>query len=289
MVVEANPGNMTLNDGNMTGAGTDTLNSIERAHLTDTASGLFPGSTLNASGFTGDVTLIGGAGNDVLIGGSGHDWLEGGDGNDRLEGNGGNDTLFGGAGNDTMLGGDGNDIVITPQFGDTIDLGAGQDGIVIEGTERNDVIVVRRVIGADGLPHAVIQINDQVIDVPYVNGETVTVHGLGGNDRIIMDDSAFTWSAAFFGGAGNDTLIGGVGNDTLDGGAGNDDLFGGAGDDELHGGDGNDRLDGGAGSDTMIGGAGVDWFAAADGEIDFLFIDSKDKVTKDPFDIVIPS
>jgi Ca2+-binding RTX toxin-like protein len=249
--------------------------------------------------------LFGGAGNDTLIGGSGNDTLSGGAGNDSLVGNDGDDTFAGGPGNDTLLGGNGNDNAGLTDAGDIIDLGAGEDGIVVDGTSGHDVIVVRRSVDASGAPHAVITINGQILDAIYRNGETVTVNGLGGNDLIIMDVSAFTWSAAFFGGAGNDTLQGGVKGDLLDGGSGNDALLGQGGDDILRAGDGNDVLDGGdgndlllgedgnddlkggAGSDTMIGGAGKDSYDAEDGEVDFLFLDAKDKqVKKDPFDVV---
>jgi Ca2+-binding RTX toxin-like protein len=155
----------------------------------------------------------------------------------------------------------------------------------VDGTSGNDVIVVRRVLRPDGT-HVVVTVNGRTTDAAYLEGETVTVNGLGGNDLIVMDPSVTTWSAAFFGGAGNDTLVGGVRDDVLDGGSGNDDLFGGSGNDRLSGGDGNDALDGGAGSDTLAGGAGVDRYAAADGEADLLLIDPKDKVKKDPFDLV---
>src|SRR5262249_14455819 len=216
------------------------------------------GTKIDASGATVPVSLVGASGNDTLIGGSGNDTLSGGDGNDSLVGNDGDDSFAGGNGNDTLLGGNGNDNAGLTDAGDIIALGPGEDGIVVNGTSGHDVIVVRRIVDASGAPHAVITINGQTLDAIYRNGETVTVNGLGGNDLIIMDDSAFTWSAHFFGGAGNDTLIGGVKGDLLDGGSGNDALLGQGGDDTLRGGDGNDVLDGGAGNDILLGEDGND-------------------------------
>ncbi|HEX8912457.1 MAG TPA: C2 family cysteine protease, partial [Humisphaera sp.] len=68
-------------------------------------------------------------------------------------------------------------------------------------------------------------------------GQTVTVNGLGGNDRITVNGGRAT---TLNGGNGNDTLVGGAGNDTLNGDYGDD------------------YLDGGLGSDTLAGGGGVD-------------------------------
>jgi Ca2+-binding RTX toxin-like protein len=109
------------------------------------------------------------------------------------------------------------------------------------------------------------------------NTSLIQVFGLGGNDRITLDESNGALPAArLFGGAGNDTLTGGSGddslfgqsgNDTLLGKGGNDLLFGGAGDDVLTGGDGNDQLFGEAGNDLMIWNPGddSDLFEGGDG------------------------
>jgi Ca2+-binding RTX toxin-like protein len=99
--------NFTLTNTTLTGKGSDTLNSIERATLT----GGTGNNNLNASAFTlGAVTLNGDAGNDTLKAGSKNDALNGGNGNDTLTGNAGNDTLTGGAGNDNLTGGNGLDV-----------------------------------------------------------------------------------------------------------------------------------------------------------------------------------
>ena len=52
--------------------------------------------TIDASGVTSSVVLVGGTGNDILTGGSGNDALIGGSGDDELRGNDGEDNLVGG-------------------------------------------------------------------------------------------------------------------------------------------------------------------------------------------------
>lgn len=101
-IVTAANAHFTLTDTLLTvtpGHGPIALNSIERAILTGG-----PGNNvLDASAFTGTVTLKGGEGNDTLIGGAGSDILLGGIGNDLLTGARGNDFIDGGTGVDTVL------------------------------------------------------------------------------------------------------------------------------------------------------------------------------------------
>jgi Ca2+-binding RTX toxin-like protein len=92
---------------------------------------------------------------------------------------------------------------------------------------------------------------------------TVEIHafGLGGNDRIQLDESAGALPrATFFGGEGNDELIGGSGNDQLHGQSGNDTLLGKGGFDFLLGGADNDTLVGGDADDQVFGEEGDDRF-----------------------------
>jgi Ca2+-binding RTX toxin-like protein len=91
------------------------------------------------------------------------------------------------------------------------------------------------------------------------NTSLIEMFGLGGNDKLTLDETNGTLPRAnLFGGDGNDTLIGGSGNDLLFGQAGNDTLMGMGGDDLLFGGDGNDVLIGGAGNDQVFGEGGND-------------------------------
>src|SRR5207253_821049 len=136
--------------------------------------------------------------------------------------------------------------------GDFVDLDGGEDGIIINGTPGNDRINIARRVLPTGA-QVLVTTNGQTSIFDYHNGETVSVFGGAGNDRIRFDASAaIKWRAAFFGGAGSDILIGASSADTLDGGDGNDQLFGGDGDDVLIGGSGRDRLDGGSGADQVF-------------------------------------
>lgn len=211
-----------------------------------------------APGIVKSGNLSGMGGNDLLVGNDGNDRLDGGDGNDTLLGNDGNDTLLGGNGNDTLRGGDGNDTLNGGLGFNILDAGPGQDGVVIEGTSRNDKIQIGRRVGPRGA-QVVADINGVAFVEDYVNGETVFVFAHQGNDSVkMLPSTAGRWTAEFHGEEGNDTLEGGEMDDLLDGGDGNDTLRGAGGKDILVGGDGNDDLEGAAGPDLMIGGRGSD-------------------------------
>ena len=95
---------MTLSDTQLTvGADAIDLAGIEAAELTCAVGS----QELDASSFTGDVTLIGLGDDDTLSGGSGDDTLTGGGGNDILTGGAGDDQLDGGTGDDRYVFGDG--------------------------------------------------------------------------------------------------------------------------------------------------------------------------------------
>lgn len=100
----------------LTGLGTDTLSGVEKAALTGTAAN----DTLDASKFTGAVTLSGLGGNDILLGGSASDTLSGGEGDDVLLGGAGADVLGGGLGRDILIGGSGADTLTGGEGGDVL-------------------------------------------------------------------------------------------------------------------------------------------------------------------------
>jgi Ca2+-binding RTX toxin-like protein len=218
-LVASGNANLTLTDASLTGLGTASLLGMERAILT----GGTGSNRLDASAFSGPVTLVGGAGNDTLIGGPRADSLNGGSGNDSLVGNGGNDTLTGGTGNDTLNG------------------GAGINRLV----ESADVDFTLTNTSLSGLGSDVL------------SGIT-RAHLTGGPSNNRLDASAFTGAVTLDGGAGNDTLVGSPGNDSLNGGDGDDLLLGGPGNDTLTGGAGRDLLIGGSGADSLRGGTGDD-------------------------------
>ena len=153
--------------------------------------------------------------------------------------------------------------------------GTGTGGIVVQGTNGDDVIVIRRRVGPTGA-EAVIVINGVESVVSYTNGETVQVYAGKGDDVVRMDEStAVTWSAQLYGEQGKDLLVGAGRGDYLDGGAGKDTLMGLAGDDTLAGGEGKDELHGGAGADDI---------QAVEGGIDWIYLDAADLVAKDEND-----
>ncbi len=182
LIVDSGNVSFTLKNSQLTGNGTDTLVGVELASLTGGASA----NKLDASLFTGNVTLIGGDGNDTLIGGSGNDSLQGDLGNDLVKGRdgndllrGGNDTLVSGTDNDTINGGNGDDTLLGDIGNDALSGFAGND--VVNGGAGSDTLY-----GGDG--------ND-------------TLLGGAGNDTCL-------------GGNGDDLLNGQGGTDKLSGDAG---------------------------------------------------------------------
>ncbi|MFT5326830.1 MAG: Ca2+-binding RTX toxin-like protein [Planctomycetaceae bacterium] len=154
VVMESADVDFMLTSNSMTGQGTDTLLSIETAHLIGGASdnvidisnftasypptldGGAGNDQLTGSGFMdllrgqeGNDTLIGGGGNDFLQGGAGDDQLNGADDNDGLSGGSGNDTIFGGLGDDIAFGGTGDDSIRGDAGADTIFGGADSDDV----------------------------------------------------------------------------------------------------------------------------------------------------------------
>ena len=105
LLIEQGDVDFRLTDRTLTGVGSDSLSGIERTRLTGGESD----NLLDAGGFSGPTTLVGGAGNDLLIGGDGRDRLNGKSGHDTLLGGDGNDRLYGGAGRDVLAGEQGND------------------------------------------------------------------------------------------------------------------------------------------------------------------------------------
>jgi len=199
----------------------------------------------NATGGSGNDTLIGNYQNNVLTGGSGDDTLTGGTGDDTLVGDGDNDTyvLSLGSGSDTINDSSGTDDKIS--------------GLTIQ-----------------NLSNAVQNGNDLILS--FTSGDRVTIQNhftsgneveifVSGSDNFgfvgqtsgvvgqIITDPATTGNPLACG-AGNDYLFGNEGADTLQGGAGNDALMGGAGNDIFYfaTGDGNDVIkDFSHGFDTM--------------------------------------
>jgi Ca2+-binding RTX toxin-like protein len=100
-----------------------------------------------------------------------------------------------------------------------------------------------------------------------VNTAVIDVSGLGGNDRITLNEANGRLPRALLsGGAGNDTLTGGSSGDQLFGQTGNDLLFGKGGIDSLFGGSENDVLTGGDADDQAFGEDGDDRIVSSPGD-----------------------
>jgi Ca2+-binding RTX toxin-like protein len=115
------------------------------------------------------------------------------------------------------------------------------DQVVVNGTERNDVITPS---GARGKVNVVGLAT--TVDVTGANAaqDQLAVNGLGGDD--VINGTGLAADAIQFHADGGD------GADVINGGAGADTLLGGAGDDILNGGPGQDVLDGGPGNNVVI-------------------------------------
>jgi Ca2+-binding RTX toxin-like protein len=207
--------------------------------------------------------LEGSGGNDKIVGGNGADELLGGDGNDTLDAHQGPDTVRGEGGNDSVSGGKEEP---APNAADVVDGGPGFDTIpnLVNDYDRlfdDDVSITLDNQANDGEPgegdnviavekvnivanHATFVGTDAAEDV-FVESNSSTVRGLGGNDRLVTYD-------------GNDDIDGGEGDDFLQGGFGNDTLTGGPGVDQFSG----DRTE----SDVFA--VGNDQIFARDGNVE---------------------
>lgn len=184
-LLEVGDVNFVLTSTKLTGLGTDVLSGIESANLTGGAGN----NVLNASAFTGAVTLNGGAGNDTLQGGKGSDVLTGGLGNDSLSG---------GAGIDRVVETGDVNFTLTP----TSLTGLGTDTLV--GMETASLT------GGTGT---------NTLNAATFTG-AVTLNGGAGNDVLIGGKG----NDSLLGSDGNDMLTGGLGRDTCTGGNGTDTL-----------------------------------------------------------------
>ncbi len=162
------------------GSKEDTLSNFEQGSLTGGDSA----NTLDASAFSGSVTLDGGAGDDTLTGSAYDDTLTGGDGADDIDG--------GSGGYDVVYESRDADFTLTDS---SLVIGS-------EGTDSLTDIDSAVLIGGDSA-------NGFDASGFTVNG--VTIDGGAGDDTIVATGK-------------DDTLTGGLGADRIDGGAGTDTL-----------------------------------------------------------------
>jgi Ca2+-binding RTX toxin-like protein len=256
------------------GAGTDSLSYERRTGdlsvtLDEVANDGEAGEGDNVGADVENVT--GGEGNDTLIGNAGSQTLRGNGGTDLVRGAAGADVLYDGVGPDRLEAGAGND---------TIHVQADAAADVVYGGAGTDSVDYNK-RAADALA---VSLNDAADD--GTNGEGDNVHsdvenvlggGAPGSNTFDGGAAANVLSAevpqffdgfpvtgptddAFYGGAGNDTLLGYTGSDRLFGGAGADTISAwGGGADVLSGGAGNDFIDArNAERDGISCGPGVD-------------------------------
>src|SRR5262249_1879697 len=224
------------------------------------------------------LDATGGTGNDTIIGGGGADMLDGGAGNDSLSGGAGLNLLHGGAGADTIVGGAGID---------TADYSGSAAAVTI-----NLNLLTGQVSGGDAS-------GDRLSGIENITGSAGKDMITGNSANNYLDGAG--GADTLIGGAGNDSLEGGSG-DSLDGGVGidmasyvnsgavtvdlsnnannaggaagdkfaniegvigsdfSDNLISGSASNILSGGGGADVLTAGSGNDTLNGGDGNDLF-----------------------------
>jgi Ca2+-binding RTX toxin-like protein len=249
--------NASLTDSALTfaGGGQFTLSGVHLAELDAAGPN---GNILDASGFSGVATLVGGPGNDTLLGGSG---------GAAFFPNGGSDVLNGAAGaaNGIVVSGDFNYILHT--------------GFLSYGTSAANFINVQQVDLIGGS-------NPSASDTFNLTGYTASAllaAGAGTNTLVYQADASMTLSntalnvsnGASFALSGtfqNAQLTGGAGNDTLDASA-----F--SGSTTLNSAGGNDVLKGGSGNDVFIVGTGSNTVAAGSGGFNTLSVDQAANMT----------
>ena len=276
------------------GGGTDTLD----LHASRTAvslnlapggfssvpvSGLSAASNNLAIAYNVDIeNATGGSGNDTLLGNDLNNVLSGNAGNDSLNAGNGNDSLLGGAGNDTLVGGAGDDFygVNSPQDVVVEDPASGADTVQTTSPRFTLPTDVEHLIyrGSRGFAGSGNAGNNSLQGGPGDDsldgsGGTDSLIGGAGNDIYVLDEANdFVSEAA---GQGTDEIRTTLATFTLDSpfenlrylgtasfiGTGN------ASPNLIAGGALADSLDGGGGADSLIGGAGDDLFLV-DGSAD---------------------
>ena len=284
---------ITLNDTQVIGDGTDTFSNIEQTYLY----GRQGNNTIDASNSNVKAFIKGYAGDDTIYGGAIGDVLRGDEGDDVIHGLGGNDTINGGTGEDILYVTADNKITLTNTqvIGDGRDRFSNIELVHLYGGDGNNLIDAKRstnletVIegydGKDTLRGGVL--GDSLDggdgnDIFFGNGGDDTLAGGAGSDRFyVVTDNDITLNDTQAIGDGTDTfdgmefavLFGREGDNLVDatdannirtiikGYDGNDVLMGGQMNDNIQGGSGNDTLYGSVGNDVLIGNNGADMFA----------------------------
>jgi Ca2+-binding RTX toxin-like protein len=262
------------------------LSSLEHVTLT----GGSGNNTLDASGYSRPVTLIGLGGNDTLIGGSGNDVFrfDADDplGTDIVAGNNGLDTLdftsttadvavnlslVGSpgqtvvAGNlsliltdkiENVTGGSGNDTLTGNELDNVLIGGPGSDKLTGGAGSETYAFDTDEQCDTEEISENAADSGHDIIDFSSTTMQEVTLDlSIPGSVQVVNENLRLKINGEgieeVIGGARNDTISGNGNANTLRGGPGNDSLYGKNGKDTLDGGPGNDHLDGGPAEDTI--------------------------------------
>ncbi len=190
---------------------------------------------INASGFTLNVSAVGGTSGWTLENTGDAATLTGSDNGDVITGGGGGDTIDGGGGTDTITGGAGADTFIGGELATITDIGNGVD-----------IIVVASGVGlGEGRLAA-------AWTATAATSNTATFEGA------FLDSKGFDIDLTLTTGGGGWTVNNDTGAAVMTGSGFDDRIYGSTGNDTINGGAGNDQLQGGWGADTLDGGAGAD-------------------------------
>src|SRR5690606_734191 len=198
--------------------GTDTMSYAGSGNATID---LRAATLLNAVGGGGYVSFVQGVhGGWTIANGVVIENATGGSGNDTLIGNSAANILTGGAGADTMSGGAGDDTYFVDNAGDVVTeaVNEGIDTVNASTTFNLSANIENLTLLSSAFE--VHGAGNALNNVITGNENANYIQGLGGDDHLI-------------GNGGNDQLLGGDGDDVLDGGSGSDRMDGGAGNDTI--------------------------------------------------------
>jgi len=187
-------------------------------------------ATINMAGFTGSVSVIGGAANETVTAGKGVDTYDLGDGDDVL-----NITTLGWTKNDTISMGDG---------ADTLNL---TDASIITDDMFTKVTGLEKIVLGDAAKDKTVTLGVYAKNSGLNEIDASALNGVGtAAKKAIIDAGAMTNDMTITTGTGNDTVTMGKGSDTITTGDGDDTIkvanayF-----------SDTDTIDGGAGTDTL--------------------------------------
>jgi Ca2+-binding RTX toxin-like protein len=147
-------------------------------------------------------------------------------------------------------------VVLSNEVSGTVRIYSIGGTLLVNGNTGDNVIVVNQSGEDDQAVIDVVRDGVPAGSFPAREVQKVVVHGLDGNDRLVVNNTVNV-TVWLFGDGGNDTLLGGKKSGMLLGGDGDDVLIGGNARDVLIGGLGADTLRGQQGEDVLIGGTTV--------------------------------